>query len=154
MFSMCSELTPRARIPDTRIPQLMQPCQGIRSLLWIPAEMIKRKIILQCIPNTTLWSRASWLRLLRFKIKIIVVYIVDICKYCRYDYKEDIFAVRHFPAGCLLPIISDSTMKIDLGLDLHSHLLCNSILYIFAASYYAIGRCLQKAILHIYMWLR
>ena len=25
MFSMCSELTPRARIPDTRIPQLMQP---------------------------------------------------------------------------------------------------------------------------------
>ena len=28
MFSMCSELTPRARIPDTRIPQLMQPCLG------------------------------------------------------------------------------------------------------------------------------
>ena len=26
MFSMCSELTPHARIPDTRIPQLMQPC--------------------------------------------------------------------------------------------------------------------------------
>ena len=26
MFSMYSELTPRARIPDTRIPQLMQPC--------------------------------------------------------------------------------------------------------------------------------
>ena len=25
MFSMCSELTPRARIADTRIPQLMQP---------------------------------------------------------------------------------------------------------------------------------
>ena len=23
---MCSELTPRAHIPDTRIPQLMQPC--------------------------------------------------------------------------------------------------------------------------------
>ena len=23
---MCSQLTPRARIPDTRIPQLMQPC--------------------------------------------------------------------------------------------------------------------------------
>ena len=29
MFSMCSELTPRARIPDTRIPQYMQPCQGL-----------------------------------------------------------------------------------------------------------------------------
>ena len=27
MFSMCSELTPRARIPDTRLPQLMQPCE-------------------------------------------------------------------------------------------------------------------------------
>ena len=28
MFSMCSKLTPRARIPDTRIPQLMQPCNS------------------------------------------------------------------------------------------------------------------------------
>ena len=27
MFSMCSKLTPHARIPDTRIPQFMQPCQ-------------------------------------------------------------------------------------------------------------------------------
>ena len=27
MFSMCSELTLRARIPDTRIPQVMQPCR-------------------------------------------------------------------------------------------------------------------------------
>ena len=25
MFSMCSELTPRAHVPDNRIPQLMQP---------------------------------------------------------------------------------------------------------------------------------
>ena len=25
MFSICSELTPRAHIPDTRIPQLMEP---------------------------------------------------------------------------------------------------------------------------------
>ena len=29
MFSMCSELTPRAPIPDTRIPQLMQPCSNL-----------------------------------------------------------------------------------------------------------------------------
>ena len=29
MFSMCSELTPRARIPDIRLPQLMQPCLGM-----------------------------------------------------------------------------------------------------------------------------
>ena len=27
MFSMCSELTPRARILHTRIPQFMQPCE-------------------------------------------------------------------------------------------------------------------------------
>ena len=26
MFSMCSKLTPRARIPETRITQFMQPC--------------------------------------------------------------------------------------------------------------------------------
>ena len=32
MFSMCSELTPRARIPDTRIPQLMQPCCSKRPI--------------------------------------------------------------------------------------------------------------------------
>ena len=31
---MCSELTPRARIPDTRIPQLMQPCiKGFLALI-------------------------------------------------------------------------------------------------------------------------
>ena len=29
MFSMCSELAPRAHIPDTRIPQLMQPCKKL-----------------------------------------------------------------------------------------------------------------------------
>ena len=31
MFSMCSELTPRAPIPDTRIPQLMQPWYQIQT---------------------------------------------------------------------------------------------------------------------------
>ena len=30
MFSMRSELTPRVGIPDTRIPQLMQPCLLVR----------------------------------------------------------------------------------------------------------------------------
>ena len=28
MFSMCSELTPRAPIPDGRMEQIMQPCSG------------------------------------------------------------------------------------------------------------------------------
>ena len=49
MFSMCSELTPRAPIPDTRIPQLMQPCRelglnpnddlGLMGLLEVMAEV-------------------------------------------------------------------------------------------------------------------
>ena len=39
MFSMCSELTPRARIPDTRIPQLMQPC-----LQMLGAKNLERKL--------------------------------------------------------------------------------------------------------------
>ena len=30
MFSMCSELTPRAHVPDNRIPQLMQPWWQLR----------------------------------------------------------------------------------------------------------------------------
>ena len=34
MFSMCSELTPRAPIPDTRIPQLMQPWTQFKTFLW------------------------------------------------------------------------------------------------------------------------
>ena len=33
MFSMCSELTPRALIPDTRIPQFMQPWPAV-GWLW------------------------------------------------------------------------------------------------------------------------
>ena len=33
---MCSELTPRPRIPDTRIPQLMQPCYtSATPVLWL-----------------------------------------------------------------------------------------------------------------------
>ena len=79
--------------------------------------------------------------------------------------EKKIFLQSSSSRQAALPIISDSTMKIDLGLDLHSHLLCNflilfwmdlhshllcnSILYIFVANCYAIGRRLQKAILDI-----
>ena len=38
MFSMCSELTPRARILDTRIPQLMQPCSGNVASFFTPKK--------------------------------------------------------------------------------------------------------------------
>ena len=34
MFSMCSELTPRARIPDSRIPQFMQPWPHTFLSMW------------------------------------------------------------------------------------------------------------------------
>ena len=30
-FSMCSELTPRAPVPDNRTPQLMQPCSSYKN---------------------------------------------------------------------------------------------------------------------------
>ena len=39
---MCSELTPRAPIPDTRIPQLMQPCR------WVIPDR-KHQLILPCV---------------------------------------------------------------------------------------------------------
>ena len=35
MFSMCSELTPRAPVPDNRIPQLMQPCVCGGGAIWM-----------------------------------------------------------------------------------------------------------------------
>ena len=35
MFSMCSELIPRARIPDARIPQHMQPCTQVSHIHFI-----------------------------------------------------------------------------------------------------------------------
>ena len=41
MFSMCSELTPRAHVPDNRIPQLMQPCSvaPVRAVSAIPEPL-------------------------------------------------------------------------------------------------------------------
>ena len=47
---MCSELTPRARIPDTRIPQLMQPCP------WDAEQVQVIKIFIYCLFVWTLWS--------------------------------------------------------------------------------------------------
>ena len=49
MFSTCSELTPRARIPDTRIPQFMQPW------LWL----LKRSTIQPFQDCTKVWMLAS-----------------------------------------------------------------------------------------------
>ena len=65
---MCSELTPRARIPDTRIPQLMQPCPQKQELsLYLRPIWNFNKIIididlsscaLEPFPATTLLSSA------------------------------------------------------------------------------------------------
>ena len=46
---MCPELTPRARIPDTRIPQFMQPCifEDSRKM-----RLIVSKEITRCLPQS------------------------------------------------------------------------------------------------------
>ena len=50
MFSMCSEFTPRARIPDSRIPQLMQPCESVEFFGQIEmAKRIDRKTLTESI---------------------------------------------------------------------------------------------------------
>ena len=50
MFSMCSELTPRARIPDNRIPQLMQPCfQGAEEQLILMMMELMMVVVLPTI---------------------------------------------------------------------------------------------------------
>ena len=53
---MCSELTPRARIPDIRIPQLMQPCPE-QTLL---TQLGLRTYTIQLDTCITLWIHASW----------------------------------------------------------------------------------------------
>ena len=55
MFSMCSEFTPRAPVPDNRIPQLMQPCSyitmPIKERIGIYVWQSKVKHTLQMIPD-------------------------------------------------------------------------------------------------------
>ena len=48
MFSMCSELTPCARIPDTRIPQLMQPWSHSVSLVFACICLSMNKATSRC----------------------------------------------------------------------------------------------------------
>ena len=45
MFSMCSELTPRAPIPDSRIAQFMQPCHRFRIVLKVLLFIVVSSII-------------------------------------------------------------------------------------------------------------
>ena len=62
---MCSELTPRARIPDTRIPQLMQPCVYIEnSLIALQADILnylgEGAEGFQEYSDVFSWPRALW----------------------------------------------------------------------------------------------
>ena len=54
---MCSELTPRAPIPDTRIPQLMQPCFTDRRTSKPKKRSLTRALISKWL--------SSWIRLRR-----------------------------------------------------------------------------------------
>ena len=52
MFSMCSELTPRAHIPDTRIPQLMQP--------WRPEGLILFMQLVILVSSALQWRLSTF----------------------------------------------------------------------------------------------
>ena len=64
MFSMCSLLTPSARIPDTRIPQLMQPCT-----LYYLFEHFYRILHSNCVnfKNKCQNLHRQWMKLCRLK---------------------------------------------------------------------------------------
>ena len=60
MFSMCSELAPRAHVPDNRIPQLMQPWSQFSSFIKITRFCPKSQSwdlcnALQCLTCTDMW---------------------------------------------------------------------------------------------------
>ena len=60
MFSMCSELTPRACIPDTRIPQLMQPCPQKQELsIYLRPIWNFNKIIIDWPQLVCFWAFSS-----------------------------------------------------------------------------------------------
>ena len=61
MFSMCSELTPRACILDTRIPQFMQPCYPVviaPLYKWTPLSyMPSKRLCKVCMSTETLANK-------------------------------------------------------------------------------------------------
>ena len=81
MFSMCSELTPRARIPDTRIPQLMQPCPSVAAVEGIPARVEHKLDIIMPEGCSFVWKIAKqfdfWL-------------VVDMARYKTQGSSEDL----------------------------------------------------------------
>ena len=58
MFSMCPELTPRARIPDSRLPQFMQPwVQVLLTLKLLP--LLSKWCKQQCKKQCKKWNSVS-----------------------------------------------------------------------------------------------
>ena len=49
MFSMCSELTPRAPVPDNRTPQLMQPWLEVLEMEWKEKEEVTITRDMSCL---------------------------------------------------------------------------------------------------------
>ena len=52
MFSMCSELTPRAPIPDGRMERIMQPC---------PKHYLRLQAAVQCVQQQEYYRMVGFL---------------------------------------------------------------------------------------------
>ena len=75
MFSMCSELTPRAHIPDTRIPQLMQPCPFLARIL----NSIDHLALFSCrLVSRPIFGPQEQGQQITGEIKILTPYIIDL----------------------------------------------------------------------------
>ena len=76
---MCSELTPRARIPDTRIPQLMQPWPPPSSSLSSPGTILSgNQPYRRCLRSSSSWNsrKATWLERLFARLLVTIITFV------------------------------------------------------------------------------
>ena len=70
-YSTCSELTPHARIPDTRMPQFMQPCLFVWHEKWALPYIIE-----MCTSSDPSWAPEARSKTLR-KPKNVPAWIVS-----------------------------------------------------------------------------
>ena len=81
MFSMCSELTPRARNPDIRIPQLMQPCVNdvlgmLLNKLFDTSQSIGFRLIWAAgISQLSRWSRQTIVAFIDYLSGVDIVFV-------------------------------------------------------------------------------
>ena len=95
MFSMCSELTPRAHIPDTRIPQLMQPCYWPCTIIHqpvplhtdpVPPNINQYQPILLLLGDYRLLHSLLWVLFIVFFIFNLWLCLVVIWKQCHFSF--------------------------------------------------------------------